>query len=167
MSESDPILKYSTARGYVQSALLLISNPARFQVADDSSFFPAFHMLCGFAVELYLKSFLEFAGLSERDLIRAGHNLFALQTLAHEKGLSDPAIVQLVDYLGEKHKSLEFRYMKASGRYDYGDLRLVFSTFSTLDNRVDELIGARASYGLSSGGEWLLSERQARWRFTS
>lgn len=73
------LLNYSTARGYIQSAYLIMTNHNRFQVPNDITFVLAYHMLLGFAVELYLKSYLTHTGHNERELRNAAvrHNLSA------------------------------------------------------------------------------------------
>ncbi len=49
---------YANAKGFCQSAYSMMSDPARLQLIDDTTFCMEFHHLVGFAVELYLKAFL-------------------------------------------------------------------------------------------------------------
>lgn len=56
---------YSTAKGYVQGAYLVVCNRDRLQLPDDSSLVLSVHMLCGFAIELYLKAALAHYGENE------------------------------------------------------------------------------------------------------
>ena len=64
----DPEEPYSVAKGYVQSAYAMMTNPYRLQLPDDITLFMAFHMLCGFAAELYFKAFLAHKGYSDAQL---------------------------------------------------------------------------------------------------
>lgn len=146
---------YAVAKGYVQSAYSMMANPHRLQAADDITFFMAFHMLCGFAVELYLKAYLAHKGHDERQLRNAGHDLFKLHGLCVSEGLYNSGADRLVTLLGKHHKEHEFRYMKRATTYRTNDLCTVFSALSTIDAYVDKAIGASASMGLNGAGKWV------------
>ncbi|RWE83476.1 MAG: hypothetical protein E5W28_01915 [Mesorhizobium sp.] len=164
---SDPTTPYGTAKGYVQSALLLMTNPDRFQAETDASFYLSFHMLIGFATELYLKSYLMHVGYQERELRASGvrHNLNSLLAMAEAKGLSDRGAAVLVDLLGEHHQSFEFRYMKEGARYPAMNLRRVFEALSSLNRVVDEAVGASASRGKQPGDGWdFPDDFRQKWR---
>jgi len=152
----DPEEPYSVAKGYVQSAYVMLANPHRLQLSDDTTFFMAFHMLCGFAVELYLKAYLAHKGYDEDRLRKADlrHDLIKLRQLSVSEGLIESGSQLLVDLLGEHHKSFEFRYMKKTATYKTVALREIFSAFSSLDQAVDIAIGARAARGKIPGGKW-------------
>jgi hypothetical protein len=107
---------YAVAKGYVQSAYAMMSNPHRMQLEDDTSLFLAFHMLCGFALELYFKAFLVKKGYSEERLKKrdVGHDFVRLRDFCSSEGLFNTGADQLVELLDEKHKNFEFRYMKKS-----------------------------------------------------
>lgn len=147
---------YSVAKGYVQSAYAMLTNPHRLQLQDDISFFMAFHMLCGFAVELYLKAYLLHKGHKERDLRKKeiGHDLLKLRELCLLEGLYHSGADMLVGLLAKHHKEFEYRYMKREVTYWTEDLRTIFSAFSRLDRDVDAVIGASASRGLKNKGRW-------------
>jgi|ERR1043165_340918 hypothetical protein len=164
---ADPIVTYSTAKGNVQSAYLIMANPDRYQLPNDSSFYLSFHLLCGFAVELYLKAFLAKKGYSERELrsVALRHDLNKLYELARAKGLRPNGSKLLVDLLAAHHKSFEFRYMNRTSRFLAFDLCTVFTAFSALDAEVDNVVGASASHGRSVGTGWSFPGERALWRF--
>ncbi|RWC31567.1 hypothetical protein [Mesorhizobium sp.] len=166
---SDPVLPYSTAKGYVQSAFLLMTNEIRFQAPDDSSFYLSFHMLLGFAMELYLKSFLLQNGYEEKALRAAGvrHDLSKLLEMAEAKGLKERGAVTLVDLLSEHHRSFGFRYTKAESEYPIINLQRVFEAFSSLDLAVDTVIGASVAHGKRPRGSWdFPNDFRKIWRFS-
>ncbi|MBZ9674082.1 hypothetical protein [Mesorhizobium sp. ES1-3] len=166
---NDPTTPYSTAKGYVQSAFVMMTSPMRFQVPDDSSFYLSFHMLTGFATELYLKSFLASQGYTEKDLRRpeVRHDLRKLLEMAEAKGLNDSGATVLVDLLGDHHKSYEFRYMRADSKYSAIHIRHVFDALSSLDRTVDKTVGASAAHGKQPGHGWHFYDDLRRgWRFS-
>jgi uncharacterized membrane-anchored protein YjiN (DUF445 family) len=116
----------------------------------------AFHMLCGFAVELYLKAFLIHKGHSETELRQRhiGHDLAQLRDKCRREGLLDTAADQLVELLAEKHSNFEYRYMKRTSEYRTMDLRAIFFAFTCLDRAVDTSIGASAARGKAPGCGW-------------
>lgn len=166
-SMSDAIRTYGTARGYVQSAYLIVTNPARFQVPDDTTFILSYHMLLGFAVELYLKAYLTHTGHAETEL-RSGavrHNLQKLLDLSEADGFVLPAATKVVDYLKEQHGSFEYRYMKPGSTYYLRNQAEVFAELSNLDEYVDSEIGASISAGkTSTTGGWGVSSDCNGWR---
>jgi hypothetical protein len=96
---SEAIRIYSTAKGYVQSTYLIVTNPQRYQAPDDTTFILSYHMLLGFAVELYLKAYLMHTGHTEAELRRVGHNLQKLLELSKADNFNLPEAKKLVDYL--------------------------------------------------------------------
>lgn len=162
----DPEEPYSVAKGYVQSAYALMANPHRLQLPDDTTFFMAFHMLCGFAAELYFKAFLAHKGHTESSLKKPDvrHDLGKLQQMCLSEGLNEQGSKLLVDCLGVRHKSFEYRYMKRDATYETVALRDIFFAFSELDAVVDTAIGASSSRGGTPGGKWVFPNDGA-WRF--
>lgn len=158
---------YAVAKGYVQSAYAMVTNPHRLQLPDDTTFFMAFHMLCGFAVELYLQAYLVHRGYSEAELRKRsmGHDLVNLRDACMSEGLHDSGADRLVNLLADKHKAFEFRYMKGDSQYLTVDLRAIFSAFSSLDRVVDTAIGASAAKRKAPGGWWKFPTDGA-WRLT-
>jgi hypothetical protein len=156
-NDDDAVKPYSVAKGYVQAAFALMANPLRMeQLPDDIPLFMAFHMLCGFAVELYLKAFLLHKGFSETSLRKPDirHDLIKLQQMCVAEGLHEAGSKSLAEGFGTHHKSFEYRYMKPDTVYRTAPLHDIFSTFSLLDNAVDEAIGASVSRGKTPGGTW-------------
>ncbi|NEW87042.1 hypothetical protein DU475_07170 [Rhodopseudomonas sp. WA056] len=147
---------YAVAKGYVQSAYAMMSNPCRLQTVDDTSLFMGFHMLCGFAVELYLKAYLLHKGHSEGSLRgrNVRHDLIKLHAMCVSEGLYCSGADMLVGLLAKHHRDFSFRYMQREAIYHAADLCSVFSAFSHLDRAVDSAIGASASRGGRSSGRW-------------
>ena len=164
---SDAIRTYSTAKGYIQSAYLIVTNPSRFQAPDDTTFILSYHMLLGFAVELYLKAYLTHTGHTESEL-RSGairHNLKKLLALSEADSFALPAATKLVDYLNDQHGSFEYRYMKPGGSYYIRYQAEVFTELDELDAYVDAEIGASASKGKTpSAGGWGIPGDFNGWR---
>jgi hypothetical protein len=157
---------YSTARGYIQSAYLIMSNPLRFQVPNDAPFYLSYSMLSGFALELYLKAYLLHSGVNEVDLKKPpyGHNVPELARTAQERGLRVEALLSLVSLLGEGHKNLDFRYTALGTRYSAERLDLTFASFGKLDAAVDSAVGASAFFGKAPGPGWSFPSNGALWR---
>jgi hypothetical protein len=170
MNMSDAIRTYSTAKGYVQSTYLIVTSPDRFKVPDDTTFILSYHLLLGFAVELYMKAYLTHTGHTEAEL-RSGsvrHNLKKLLELSEADGFVLPDAINLVDYLSDQHGSFEYRYMKPGSSYDIRDQAEVFDELNELDAYVDGQIGASASEGKTpSTGGWLVPVDRNGWRIST
>lgn len=164
---ADPISVYSTGRGYVQSAFAMMASSQRMTCPNDTTFFLGFHMLIGFATELYLKSFLLNKGLTEKQLRRHdfGHDLNALWSEAKSKGFPEPSVAPLIAYLHSGHKKFEYRYMERTTKYTVTRLDIIFDWLSRLDAIVDHTSGARASFGLAPESGWKFPPDRAEWRF--
>lgn len=158
--------QYSVAKGYVQSAYSMLANPHRLQLPDDTSFYPAFGLLAGFALELYLKSFLVHKGYEEQRLRQRdiGHNVSKLHEMCRSEGLHSNETEWLIKYFGEHHKDFAFRYLKLTSEFEVADLFTTFAAFSSLDRAVDTAIGASVSMGLKPAGNWVFPSDGA-WRF--
>lgn len=163
----DPIVTYSTAKGYVQSAYLMMTSPYRYHLPNDTPFYLSFHMLCGFAVELYLKAYLSHKGFTDRQLRQQKfrHDLRRLHDLAAAEGLLDGGSSKLAIFLGEHHNSFEFRYMKPKSYFWAMNLRDMFAEFSSLDYAIDDATGASASRNRRPGSGWIFPSEHAHWRF--
>ena len=164
---SDAIRIYSTAKGYVQSTYLIVTSPDRFQVQDDTTFILSYHMLLGFAVELYLKAFLTHTSHTEAELRGrgVGHTLKKLLELSEADGFTLPAATKLVDYLNDEHGSFEYRYMKPDSSYYVRYQAEVFAELAELDAYVDSKIGASASRGHTpSSLGWKVPSDRNGWR---
>lgn len=164
---SNAINPYSTAKGYVQSAYLITVNPLRFQTPDDTTFILSYHTLLGFAVELYLKSYLTHTGHTEAELRSGGvrHNLKKLLELSEADGFNLPTAAKLVDYLSGQHGNFEYRYVKPGSSYFVRYQAEVFAELNELDAYIDGEIGASASKGLPpSAGGWTVPSDCNGWR---
>ena len=164
---SDAIANYSTAKGYVQSAFLIATNPARLIINDDRSFVLSYHMLLGFAVELYLKAFLQERCHAHGKLRSAAvrHNLEDLLQMAVADGFDPSKAESLVAYLDVQHGNFEFRYVNRESQYMLRWHRDVFAELDRLDNYVDDVVGASQSMGLQPGeGGWLIANEYNGWR---
>ena len=167
---SEAVTFYSTAKGYVQSAFLLITNPLRFSVPDDLSFILAYHMLLGFAVELYLKAYLRAEGhlASELRSSSVRHNLGKLLKMAKQDGFEEAAADSLVQYLALQHGNFEYRYANPERDYYIRWIDEVFVELSKLDACVDIKVAASSSRGLKSGvGQWTIAPQFRGWRIPS
>ncbi len=160
----NPFEPYSTAKGYGQSAFLIMSNPQRSELRNDIPFVLSVHMLVGFAVELYAKAVLADAGFSEDDLAKRpfGHDLRQLHAACVAEGFSNEGLQWLVELVGDMHKDLGFRYVKPSANYTAGNPKRVFASLSDLDIAVDFRIGASAAGKAPSSG-WVLPPSLAGW----
>lgn len=159
---------YVAAKGYVQSLVLMVTNPHRISDPNDVSYVLPFHMLAGFAVELYLKSVLIKSNHADTELRSAPvrHNLKKLLELAEADGFVSSGATTLVPYLSSQHASFEYRYMKADSNYTVHSLPSILKAFSDLDNTADAFVGARASMGLpASSDEWVLPANIPDWQF--
>ncbi|WP_319936287.1 hypothetical protein [Lichenihabitans sp. Uapishka_5] len=156
---SDAARAYVVALGYVQSMAAIMGGNTRQQTEDDIPFVLAFHMLAGFAVELYLKSYLYFTGHDENELRGPNlrHNLSNLLEKSKADGLINEGADFLVDYLNDHHASFEFRYMKSASTYPVRSLNSIFEAFSSLDVYVDTKVGASVSQGRTPKGGWPFS----------
>jgi hypothetical protein len=165
MVMSEAIRIYSTAKGYVQSTYLIVTNPQRYQAPDDTTFILSYHMLLGFAVELYLKAYLMHTGHTEAELRRVGHNLQKLLELSKADNFNLPEAKKLVDYLGDQHASFEYRYMKPESSYYIRWQAEVFAELNALDHYVDVEIGASKSKGKDRASEgWTVPADRNGWR---
>lgn len=160
---------YSTAKGYLQSAFVLMNSVDRYQTPTDLTFFYSFHILIGFAVELYLKACLLHTGSSGEALSRRpfGHDLEALSNAATSAGLTVHGLDQVVMLLADPHGDYTFRYPRPDGSYKVPDLNILFAHLSALDVAVDGLTGASAFHGRAPGGVWRLPPDRAQWRLAS
>ncbi len=164
MSESE--IPYSTARGYVQSAYTMMISPVRFSLPDDTPYHLSFHMLCGFAVELYLKSYLVEQGITDNQLMRPpfGHDLKSLYEECSVRKFKNSGALALIEYFGDYHKQLIFRHAKRDVDYPVPNIRAMFTAFSKLDSYIDKVTNARASRGLPPEQGWNFPLEASVWR---
>ena len=166
LKSADPIASYATAKTYVQSAYALMDSAGRRTLPNDSTVFLPFHLLCGFAIEIYLKAYLTHRQLPAEKLLnfRVRHNLKRLRTMAKTKGLDCSDFNGLVDLLHESHKKHHFRYMPSKKIFKHQPLAVIFSQLSALDVAVDSAIGASKSKGKIPEPGWHFYAHQTPWR---
>lgn len=158
---------YSTAKGYLQGAYLMMNNPLRLAFPNDTTLILSLHLQCGFACELYLKAYLMAKGHTEQELRKQalGHNLLALLHLAKDHGLTSEHAQFLVRHLHDEHVGLGYRYMRDGISYVLAPLPHIFAAFSELDFLVDSESGASVSRGrLPTRNGWTLEEPYIHWR---
>ena len=132
---------YGTAKGYVQSAYVIVTNPARSQV-DDCTIFYSLHLLIGFSLELYLKSWLLNNGIDAKKLRQKtyGHNISYLYREARKRGLNSEYNLS-IQHIAEKHASFEYRYPKPDSVFKVFPIQDIFDYLSQLNNEVGRGIG--------------------------
>lgn len=159
---SDPKNHYSTARGFVYSARFIVTNERKIEeLIHDIPTILSYHMLLGFAVELYLKSFLQNHGHDENELRSNGirHNLDALLKLAKADGFDCSATDYLVPYLNDQHANFEFRYVNPTAKYDIRWVDRTFAELTALDAYINQEIGAGGTTPT-----WDIPEQFKGWR---
>jgi hypothetical protein len=157
---------YSTAKGFCQGALSMMASPCRFQLPDDTTLILSFHHLVGFAVELYLKSFLIKQGISEKELMFKpyGHNLNNLLQKAKENSFKCQECDELVSGL-KQHETYEYRYLKNETNYRLQPIYFIFELLNALDFYVDTIIGASVDRGLEAKPRgWVIPKSIGHWR---
>lgn len=158
-------LAYMTARSYAQSSFVIVTSEHRNE-KNDATFFLSTHLLIGFALELYLKSFLLAKGLSEEEIKKNfGHDLEHLYTKSIENGLSrqyDKIIV--IFKLG--HSNLSYRYPKEGADYPVNPIDELFFYLSKLDFEINTAAGASVEYGKQpSNSIWAVPPSFREWAF--
>lgn len=164
---SDAKTLYATAKSYVQSTYLIVTSPDRYTVPSDLTFVLSYHLLLGFAVELYLKAYLLNSGRLESELRSASirHNLEKLLELSELDGFDLPAAKKLVDYFSVQHANFEYRYMKLDSSFFLRFQADVFAELDELDAYVDDKVGASFSKGIiAPRGGWTVPADRNGWR---
>jgi hypothetical protein len=86
------------------------------------------------AAELFLKAFLRLRGLSEQACRDHGHDLAALSTACHERGLDVTGSEPLLRLLADGHADYQFRYFERS--FTTADLRWIRAVVGRLADAV-------------------------------
>ncbi|WP_342147993.1 hypothetical protein [Methylorubrum sp. SB2] len=143
---------YVPAKGYAEAAKIIVLSPLR-ESRVEMTYLPI-HMLLGFSVELYLKSWLCREGIHE-DILRKkpyGHDLGNLYKEATSRNLKNiSGLDHLVQQLHGPHTDFTYRYFRSDLIFDNTDFRSAFEITDRLDVEVDTHIGASASHGLQPG----------------
>jgi hypothetical protein len=165
--QPDALAYYITAKGYGQSAYILIANPVRFMMPNDYHIVLSFHMLLGFAVELELKAALSHSGHSQKALRapKVRHDLWALWNMAKDDGFECLEALPLIEVLAENHKNYAFRYFSLDARYVTMEPKGTFECLHSVDKAVDQLIGASESHAkdIQDIG-WTVPDEANLWR---
>lgn len=109
---------------------------SRHRIGRELLTFLPIHFLLAFALELFLKAWLEDAGLLRTALGKApyGHSLRRLHAEYRARELPDINELQaLVDHLHPAHSAFEYRYMKLTGTYADTNLDVAFHLLDQLD----------------------------------
>lgn len=150
MQSDEAILRYSTAKGYVQ-ACVMIFRSEHYQTHAIATILPL-HMLAAFALELYFKAWLLKAGIASKIVREYGHGLNSLYFQAVTFGL--PVIERLEETKGHfagPHSDFTYRYMNPGDEMGNTNWPVAFKVLYELDFAVDTFIGASASHGLQPG----------------
>lgn len=149
-STSESIMRYSTAKGYLETCKMIYLSP----LYEDRVILcsPSMHLLIGFSIELFLKSWLLHSDVKSKSVRAAGHKLMTLYDLCREcafpivEGL--PPLIRSID---EQHRTSAYRYLEPDGIYLHLSFKDAFITMDKLDYCVDDFIGASKSKGLEPG----------------
>ncbi|MBP7337823.1 hypothetical protein [Niveispirillum sp.] len=148
----EAIDRYHVAKGYFQSSIMIFRNPERNSPSREILTLPSMYMLCGFALELYFKSWLLESGRPSENVRRYGHKISKLYEEAKKESLpSLHGLEGLVQDLAPGHENLTFRYMSKDDNFPMLNWEGVFSILNDLDTIVDEKVGASESRGLAPG----------------
>lgn len=96
------------AKSYTAAASCLMSNGDL-----DTALAPAFYLLTGFALELFLKAVCMRGGASSGELVALGHDLHKAYTRAMKTGMVPQVMTplgSLVLALNDQHRTHVFRY---------------------------------------------------------
>ncbi len=132
-----PMDFYVPAKGYAEAAKMIVLSPLR-NGRSEMTYLPI-HMLLGFSVELYLKSWLSKEGLDENTLRRKpyGHDLKRLYSEAKSNGFPFiSALESLIHQLHGPHNDFTYRYFRLDLSFNNTDLRCAFDVIDRLDTEV-------------------------------
>jgi hypothetical protein len=151
---TEALTRYATAKEYVETIKLALSSPYYKEKHVNMAIRPT-GLLAGFALELYLKSWLLADGMSSRDVEKFGHKLKSLHESATGRGfITDSEINELVDMVSVPHgqnRDYIYRYTKENADVPLIPWHLVLPIFHKIDAIVDQHVGASASFGLQPG----------------
>lgn len=149
---SEAINRYSTAKGFFQSSIMIFRSPERNSPSREVLTILSINMLQGFAIELYFKAWLLAANYSSKSVRAYGHKVEKLYADAKKEGLpSTPFLDDLVAALSKGHEDYTFRYIDEGDTIANVHWERAFKVLDDLDTVVDAKIGASASHGLTPG----------------
>jgi hypothetical protein len=149
--KSDALDFYITAKGFKEAIKMVHDHPHA--AANPGLIFLPIQTLLGFALELYFKAWLEGAELDEVALRKNyGHNLTKLFADCLAESLPTiPGLNETVAQTEASHGDYTYRYFKRSKTYKAMGMMTVFVVLDSLDEVVDQKLGASTSIGLTPG----------------
>ena len=151
MALNEAILRYSTAKGYVQCIKIIFLSD-EYKDKDEVTAILPMHMLAGFALELYLKAWLLGSNVDSKSVSKFGHDVCALYAEAIRVDLPTiNGLEPLKNHLARPHADFTFRYLESSDIIQNTNWPVAFQVFGELDAVIDTMIGASASQGLPPG----------------
>lgn len=142
-----PVVRYSTAKSYVQSIVMIDRSPDRNTLEGRFATVLPMSMLAGFALELYFKAWLLEVGRPPKEVKEYGHRLTDLYADVRKEGLPD---IHLLDDLVSKlggHEDYTFRYIEERSTVASIIWDAAIQVFIELDNVVDAKLSAGAARG--------------------
>jgi len=118
-SEHGTIMSFTTGRGYLDAAKLVVSHPEYWDRRIPLA--PAVYCLLAFSIEFLLKCFLLKKGVKESELKRRDirHSIDVLYELCRKNGLTSvPLLEAQLQILAANHKEKEFRYLRRTTKYE-------------------------------------------------
>lgn len=152
---------YYTATNYVDSIFAMLMSEVRLDFAEDRRYLKASLLLAGFAIELYLKSYLYYKRIPEGEI--RTHDLNRLFVLSVNQGLDGSVAQELVNSFQDDHRDHQFRYTTPGRRLYPRSLPALFASFSTLDRGIGMELGEDRYLGFSSTPRWTFP-REKDWR---
>jgi hypothetical protein len=150
-----PLNYYVTAKEYLEAAKVIWVSPYKSHLHMVRFFLPI-HLLLGFSLELFLKAWLRFSGLSSSQLSKPpySHNLENLYNEAQQRGFPDePRQSALIAHFASEHQNFGFRYLRDDLTYKPTALPYDFELFDDIDRWVDGALDVSASRKLKPG-QW-------------
>ncbi len=131
---------FKAAEGHYRAAKILVPHIGLkgSDFSTTNTTFLAFYNVLGFAIELYLKAFLQSTGHRSDELSRKpfGHNLQALFDEALKDGLqlTDDTVRLVIMKIGGTHGDYTYRYLKEGAYIGYFPEEMHKVLFRGLDN---------------------------------
>ncbi|CAN5327388.1 hypothetical protein BH11PSE5_BH11PSE5_08780 [soil metagenome] len=149
--KSDALDFYIAAKGFKEAIKMVHEHPRAAE--NPGLIFLPVQTLLGFALELYFKAWLEGAGRDEDALRKAyGHNLTKLFADCLKESLPTiPRLDETVAQTEDSHGDYTYRYFKRSKTYKAMGMMTVLAVLDSLDEVVDQKLGASTSMGLTPG----------------
>ena len=148
---SEALNRYHTAKGYFQSCIMIERSPERNTDARRILTVLSMMLLTGFSLELYFKAWLLAKGKTTEQVRSYSHRINDLYRDCRESGLAVELLDQLVDAVATQHQDFTYRYIRDDAEIPLLNWNSTFAILDALDNKVDEVTGASASFGMQPG----------------